>query len=272
MRIIYFSLTPHTYAAHFDDAIIILDSTSDKYLSFIDSAAQYLQFSLSSAFTHNQDGSFTPIKDKNTCDNEFCDTKFDCDLEQLNYWIAHFIENNFITESAQENRKLIAPLPLQPGGLCDYQWDHKPSWKPFKHASKIQIIKAFFQLARIHRIMKRKGINGILDVIKKTAAHHVNLHQSINHATSLATDQEISKLTAAIDAASLLYPKKTFCLAWASTFVLLALKKNWSCNLAIGVQTNLFYAHAWAQIADTVIHDDPVIAKVLSIILKEPHI
>jgi hypothetical protein len=186
------------------------------------------------------------------------------DLEQVNYWIAHFIENNFITENTQENQKLIAPLPLQPGGLCDYQWDHKPSWQPFTHASKLQIIKAFFQLARIHRTMKRTGIGGILDKIKKTAAQHTQLRKP--------TDQEVSTLTAAIDAASLLYPKKTFCLAWASTFVLLALKKNWSCNLAIGIQTNPFYAHAWAQIADSVIHDDPVIAKVLSIILKEPHI
>ena len=261
MNKIYFSLTPHTYAACFDNAIIILDSTNDKYLSFIDDAAQYFQFALSGSFQRNSDGKLVPVESINNGGSEFS-TEFKCDLEQLNDWIEHFIENNFITESSQAKRKVLAPLPLQPGGLSDYKWDHKPSWKPFTQASKIQIIKAFFELAKTHRTMKRGGINGILDAIKKNQANHTNPYQP--------TDQEVGKLAAAIDAASLLYPKKTFCLAWASTFVLLALQKNWSCNLAIGIQTNPFYAHAWAQMAGKVIHDDPVIAKVLSVILKEP--
>jgi hypothetical protein len=256
MNIIHFSLTPHTYAACFDNAIIILDSTNDKYLSFIDDAAQCFQFALNGSFQRNQDGKLSPVKAQ--LDSE----KFNC--EELNDWIEHFIENNFIIESSQANGKGLAPLPLQPGGLCDYKWDHKPSWKPFTESSKIQIIKAFFELAKTHRILKRAGIKGILDAIKKTHANHTSLHQP--------SEQEINLLAAAIDAASLLYPKKTFCLAWASTFVLLALKKNWTCNLAIGIQTNPFYAHAWAQIGENVIHDDPVIAKVLSVILKEPNI
>ena len=263
MNKIHFSLTPHTYAAWFDNAIIILDSTNDKYLSFIDDAAQYFQFTLKSSFQRNSDGKFVSVEAINKIDSEF-NIEFKCDFEQLNDWIEHFIENNFITESSQENRKGLAPLPLQPGGLCDYRWDHKPSWKPFTQTSKIQIIKAFFELAKMHRTMKRGGINGILNKIKKLSSSNAKLHQP--------TDQEVNRLAAAVDAASLLYPKKTFCLAWASTFVLLALQKNWSCNLAIGIQTNPFYAHAWAQMAGKVIHDDPVIAKVLSVILKEPNI
>jgi hypothetical protein len=250
MNAIYFSLTPHTYAARFDHAIIILDSTHDKYVSFIDAAAHYFKLALSDSFARNRDGKLTHINN-------------DIDLEQLNYWITYFIENNFIVESSQAHRKLLAPLPLQPGGLAEYKWDHKPSWQPFSKTSKIQILKAFFTLARIHYLLKLKGIAGILNTLKKASSNQAPLHQP--------TDQEINKLAAAIDSASMVYPKKTYCLAWASTFVLLALKKNWSCSLVIGIQTNPFYAHAWAQTADTVIHDDPAIAKVLSIILKEPH-
>lgn len=250
MSMIYFSLTPHTYAARFDNAIIILDSINDTYLSFIDSAAHYFQLVLSDSFTRNQDGKLTPINN-------------DVDIEQLNYWITHFIENNFIIESSQVHRKLIEPLPLKAGGLVEYRWDHKPSWKPFSKTSKIQILKAFFTLARIHYLLKRKGIAAILDAIKKNSTNRTLLRQP--------TEQEINALATAVDAASLIYPKKTYCLAWASTFVLLALKKNWSCNLVIGIQTNPFYAHAWAEVTDKVIHDDPAIAEVLSIILKEPH-
>lgn len=257
MSTIYFSLTPHMYAAHCDDAIILLDSASDKYLSFIDDAAQCFQLALNSSFSRNTDGHLTLIKHESS-------KKFDGEVEKLNYWINHFVTNNFITESHKEHRKFLAPLPLKPGGLSDYKWDHKPSWKPLAKTSKIQIIRACMQLAKTHRTMKHKGIEGILDAIKKTVHNCKNLRQP--------TEQEIAQLAAAVDAASLLYPKKTFCLAWASTFVLLALKKNWSCNLAIGVQTNPFYAHAWAQIGAKVIHDDPVIAQVLSVILKEPNI
>ena len=255
MSLIYFSLTPHTYAARFDNAIIILDSTNDNYLSFIDTAADYLQFALNSQFRRDQAGKLSPAESKNPQEGT-------CDLEQLNYWISHFLENNFIQESTQEKQKNIAPLPIKAGGLIEYQWDHRPSWKPFAQSSKMQIIKAFFTLAHVHRTLKRKGIKGVLDAIKKTTVQHTHLHQP--------TELEINALAKAIDAASLLYPKKTYCLAWASTFVLLALRKNWTCNLAIGIQVNPFYAQAWAEIENQVIHDDPVIAKVLSIILKEP--
>lgn len=257
MNTVYFSLTPHIYAACFDNAVIILDSNSDKYLSFIDSAAHYFQLALNGEFQRTTDGKLVPVK--NEISIECAD-----DLDQLNYWVNHFIENNFVAESTQTNRKLLAPLPLKLGGLIEYCWDHKPSWKPFTKISKIQIIKALFALARVHRMLKRQGINGILNAIKQAHAQHPDLHQP--------TEQEIEQLSSTIDAASLLYPKKTYCLAWAATFVLLALKKNWSCNLAIGIQTNPFYAHAWAQNAGKVIHDDPVIAQVLSIILKEPTI
>lgn len=250
-----FSLTSNIYAARFDNAIILLNSSNDKYLSFIDSAAQYFQMILSGEFQYDSNKKFLPIKKLNG--------KFNSDVEELNYWINHFVENNFIEECHNKEQKLIAIDPLQSGGLIEYQWDHKTSWKPFALASKLGIIKAIFELARVHKTMKQKGIGGVLNSIKKIKNKHKNLFKP--------TDKEIKKLASAVDAATILYPKKTFCLAWASTFVLLALKKNWKSSLVIGIQTNPFYAHAWAQIDGKVVHDDPVIAKVLSIILKEPN-
>lgn len=254
MSLIYFSLTSHVYAARYENSIIILDSFNDQYLSFIDDAAQYFEFVLNNSFQQDKDGTFIPVE---------VTGEFKWDLDQLNSSIMHFIGKKLIFESSKEGRKIITPLPLRSGGLIEYCWDHKPSWKPFVQASKIQTIKAFCELVTVHRIMKKKGIKGILDVIKKTSANLKILYQP--------TEQEINKLAETVDAASILYPKKTYCLAWASTFVLLALKKNWPCNLAIGIQTNPFYAHAWAEIAGKVIHDDPIIAQVLSVILREPN-
>jgi hypothetical protein len=245
----YFSLIPTVYAARFDESIILLDGENDKYLSLIGPAALYLSLIL--------ENSFQRIDAMYSCSS----LTISCDPDQLNYWIMHFLEKNFIYETTHQSRKYIAPVPLKAGGLTEYQWDYKSSWKPFSHASKYQIIKALIELARVHRSIRRKGIKGIIVAIQK-ASHAKNAY--------VPNDHEINQLSAAVDAASLLYPKKTFCLAWAATFVLLALRKKWNCSFVIGIQTNPFYAHAWAEIAEKVVNDDPQVAQVLSIILKEP--
>ncbi|MBU4269546.1 lasso peptide biosynthesis B2 protein [Candidatus Dependentiae bacterium] len=255
MQKINFSLTPHIYAAEFDNSIIILDSSTDNYLSLIEEAAQNFKLVLNSNFYLNEENKFVLNENENLEKNNL-------DIEELNEWIAHFIESKYIIKTTGE-RKFIVSLPLKSGGLIDYQWDQKPSWKPFAKSSKIQIIKAFFELKKIHNIMVKLGIKGILDIIQNISKNRKNLF--------IPSEKEIERLSSAVDAASLLYKKKTYCLAWAATFVVLALKKNWKCSLEIGVQANPFYAHAWAIINQKVVNDDPKIAQVLAIILKEPN-
>lgn len=241
---IYFSLTPHIYAARFEKSIIILDTRSDNYLSLIDSAAEYLAFILEHSFDYDSEKKWYT----GNCD----------DLDQLNYWIDYYTELAFIIESTLDKRKTIAAPPLKHGGLSEYQWDSKQSWQPFKNSRRWDIIKAFCMLTKIHRIMKRQGIGGILYRIEKfTKKNRI-----------IPSEAEIKKLIDAIDAASLIYPKKTYCLAWAATFVIMAQKRGWESQLVIGVQSHPFYAHAWAEMNGKVIHDDPLIAEVLSIILK----
>lgn len=243
---IYFSLRAPIYAARFDHAIIILDSDADTYLSLIDDAARYLLIILQQAFAKEANGAYQA-----TCDG--------CDHEKLNFWITHFLERQFIVHSSIPNSKHITH-PLKEGGLCDYRWDTKSSWKPFAHAPICQVFKAWVMLARVHRTMKRSGTKGLLALISSYSEQYRPMRQP--------TDQEIAALASIVDAASILYPKKTFCLAWSATYVCMALKRGWSAHLVIGVQTNPFYAHAWADIEGKVIHDDPEIANVLSIILK----
>lgn len=247
---IYYSLAPHIYAADLGDTTIILDTLQDRYLSFIDDTSEFLKIILNESFDHSSNLMLIPVNNK------------ELNVEDLNYWISYFVKNNFIVESNLETRKSIANGPIKPDGLCEYHWDYKESWQPFKQASKLMVLKALIELARVHRTLKRHGIQGILDAIKSRVTRNKMVNQP--------DEKEIEKLIAAVDAASILYPKKTFCLSWAATFTLMALKNCWPCKLVIGVQANPFYAHAWAQIENKVIHDDPVIAEVLSIILKEP--
>lgn len=247
---ITFTLVPHLYAARYENSIIILDSVQDKYLSVIDDAAKYLAFILEASFIG--DGEFAPVG-----------SAPEIDVQQLNAWIQHFSDKKLIMQSLQDGIvRTPAVQPLRSGGLIEYKWDHKPSWKPFAQAKKSEIPGTVFVLAKVHRALKRHGIKGVLDLI----ASACNKQASYKN----PTESELEVLAATVDVATMLYPKKTFCLAWAATFVLLALKKQWQCQLEIGVQTNPFYAHAWATASGKVIHDDPMIAQVLSIILKEP--
>jgi hypothetical protein len=246
---VYFSLTPYLYAATFDNAIIILDGKADKYLSLIDDAATFFRLILEQQFIVHNNGRYHPACAKKSNEND-----------DYNYWISYFIDRQFIAQSIHPTQ---LKSPLQPGGLIGYRWDTKKEWSPFSSASIVDIIKAYWILARVHRTINKKGILGIITLIKNSAS---------NKNPSIPLSKQIEKLSASVDAASLLYPKKTLCLAWAATFVILALRKNWKMNFVIGVQTNPFYAHAWAETASgDVINDDPLIAQTLAVILQEPY-
>lgn len=245
-------MSPYIYATNFDNAIIILDGTTDKYISLIDDAAVSLRFILATPFTQHQDGAYYPAFDNESLDKD----------DRYNHWISYFIEKKFITQGSGPTQLLA---PLQPGGLKEYRWDtKKASWKPFSIAPLFDVIKAYWILARVHRTIKHKGILGVITLIHKSATNTHNAHTP--------SEKEIQKLSASVDAASLLYPKQTLCLAWATTFAVLALRKKWKINFVIGVQTNPFYAHAWAEtVTGTVINDDPLVAQALSVIFKAPY-
>lgn len=243
-----FSLNESIYAAVFDNSVIILDSSKDKYISLIGFAASYLTMICKYDFIY-ENGAYR---------GENCEEEYD--VTQLNYWIEQFLQKGFI-KNVSTHKKTIAPGPIKKGGLAHYQWDSKVSWKPFFKTSKWEILKAFSQLANVHRSIKKERLNGIVNLIKE------NSHSAFY----VPAASEIEQLAAAVDAATVLYPKKTFCLAWAATFVLLALKRKWKCQFVIGIQTNPFYAHAWAECSGKVVNDDPAITQVLSIILREPN-
>lgn len=251
IKIFHFSLAPYIYATTFHNAVILLDSTADKYISLIDDAAKFLRLILATKFIQHDNNSYYP-ESGNPSDNN----------DIYNYWISYFIEKKFIVHSTTTT---TLTKPLQHGGLKEYRWDtKKASWKPFSIAPFFDVIKAYWILARVHRIIKRKGILGIITLIHTSATHI-----SVEH---IPSDQEIQTLSASVDAASLLYPKQTLCLAWAATFAVLALRRKWKINFVIGIQTNPFYAHAWAEtFSGTVINDDPLVAQALAVIFKAPY-
>lgn len=245
---ICFALSSTIYAAEYEQSIILLDIKNDRYISLIGDAAHYLKIILNTTFTVDKEGVYSSA-DKLI------------DKEQLNHWVREFKGQDFIAVSSSTLFKTIAPGPLIPGGLKEYKWDIKSEWKPFAKASFSDVMYSYFTLIQVYRRMKKKKMAGLFELIKENA---------LSTYSKPYNQEDIDKLTAAVDAATLLYPQKTYCLVWATTFTLMALKKGWPCQLVIGIQTAPFYAHAWASIKERVIGDDPQVAHVLAALCKQP--
>lgn len=58
-----------------------------------------------------------------------------------------------------------------------------------------------------------------------------------------------------LNAATLLYPRKTVCLAWSVALAYAALPQGFPLTLCIGVQNKPFYSHAWLERAGRVVGD-----------------
>ena len=117
-------------------------------------------------------------------------------------------------------------------------------------------------LLRVNFYIKIRGFYPTIQLIKRDCKNPSNY--IIPH------DKELKDLANILNKACLFYPTRTKCLEWAITFVLLALKRKWKCNLEIGVQNYPFLAHAWVECGGKVIMDSQDLREELAIILNEP--
>lgn len=246
----YFRLPNDIYVGKCGSDLIILDIQKDKYFSLTDQAADFFQAALKTEFTQSEQKYHSKELAK------------EIEPELLNTMIAHFKERGLIEETDSNMGRLITPGPLKEGGLANYQWDYKSSLAPFGKTSKIAVLRAFWTVCKVNWFLRRRGIAGVMQMIRKAAGTKKGF--------TIPSEQELQALSDSVDIACAFYPKKVYCLGWASTFVLLALKKGWKCSLAIGVQGVPFYAHAWAECDGKVINDEPIVQEYLTVLLKEP--
>lgn len=246
----HFRLAKDIYVGKWGSDLIILDVQKDKYFSLTDQAADFFQAAIKTEFTQ--------------LDEKYA-SSFDLkgiDQELLTTMLVHFKKLGLIEETDTLGSREITAGPLKEGGLANYQWDYKSSLAPFSKTSKISIFRAFWALCKVNWQLKRQGIAGVMKAIQREA------HKKRDFI--IPSDHELQMLSDSVDIACALYPKKVYCLGWAATFVLLALKKGWRCSLAIGVQGVPFYAHAWAECNGKVINDDTIVQEYLTVLLREP--
>lgn len=125
-----------------------------------------------------------------------------------------------------------------------------------------EVFKAIMMVIKVHSYMKIKGFYSTIQWIKNSCKNNVDYR--------IPSIVDLEDLFNIVNKACMIYPKRTKCLEWAITFIILALKRQWKCNLEIGVQNYPFLTHAWVECDGKVIKDSQDLRKGLSIILNEP--
>ena len=246
----YFQLPTNIYAGKWGDSIIILDAEKDKYFSITEEAAQLFLATLDSKFEYSDDQYIPAIQ------------LSDISSELVTPMISQFIEQGFVEKVDKKNSLRTVNAPLKDGGLSDYVWDYKSSWAPFAKTPKRKILSSFVTLCRVNKLIKKHGIKGVMDEVVKEK----NKRQEYR----VPSAEEIKQLSDCVDVACALYIKKVYCLGWASTFALEALKRGWESSLLIGAQAIPFYAHAWAECNGQVVNDDSRVREYLAVLFREP--
>lgn len=229
----YYHLSNHIYVTQFRDELILLDTIADRYTVCFKE--------------------FTELLGKLLGEKS-------APLSPQEYSFVQKLVDAHILQTAE------APFPYSIDKKLDSPGVANVDWRlPLEDVSigfNFQILHALFVLIKIHCLIKFKGFCSTICLIKK--ARKENLSYKIPN------DEELTHLANVLNQACLFYPTRTKCLEWAMTYVLLALKRGWKCNLEIGVQNYPFFAHAWVECNGRVVMDDQNLRKGLSIILNEP--
>jgi len=229
----HYHLNDHIYLGQFREDLILLDTKSDKY------TICFKEFSsLLARILEERSSSLSP-------------------------------QDQFSTQKLMEEgilQKKEIPFPYFIDKKIDSQGVPNVDWRLPLENKKVSLnfpaLKAFFILVKVNYYIKWKGFYETIQLIKK-----VHSKQS---SYKIPPESELKNLANVVNKACLIYPFRTKCLEWAMTYVLLALKRGWKCNLEVGVQNYPFFAHAWVECDGKIVMDDQNLRKELAIILNEP--
>ena len=232
--------------AQFQDELILLDTKKDKYTICFQQFSDLFSNFLEKDFSYS-DRKLISFSSSNELTSQ-----------ELSY-IQKLLDNNVI-ERQNSPYPFYIDRKLTSHGVSNVDWRLPLENK--KISFNLHVLGALFTLIKVNFYMKFRGLYRTIQLIKKA---HSNRSKYI-----IPQNEELRKLANIVNKACLLYPARTKCLEWAMTFVLLALKRGWKCNLEIGVQNYPFFAHAWVECNGKVIMDSQDLREGLAIILNEP--
>ena len=228
----YYHLCPSIYGAQFRQEVILLDVRRDKYTICSPSLSEQLLGLLD----HRDAPSSSNV----------------ADLQAL-------VANGILEEKEWSYSYIIDRKPVSIG-VPNVDWRLPLTNKNVKLSGVVLV--AFMTLLRVHWTIRVLGFEQAIRLIQKARKGQLNY--------IIPSPDALDDLVSILNKACLIYPKRTKCLEWAMTFVLLALKRQWKCNLEIGVQNYPFMAHAWVECDGNVVMDSQDLREGLAIILNEP--
>ena len=241
---IHIHLRDHIYLAQFRDEFILLDTKRDKYTICFQQFSELLMSHLEGTKT-NSDGTTLNISGEQSPQ----------DLENI---------QKLITDNIIEKKDTLYPFyidrKLHSHGVSNVDWKLSIENKGMR--LNFSVFKAFMTLLKVNYFLKKRGLYSAIQLIKNNRKNQTNYF--------IPKEEELRGLSNIVNKACLIYPIKTKCLEWSITFVLLALKRRWKCNLEIGVQNYPFLSHAWVECDGKVVMNSQDLRKALAIILNEP--
>lgn len=232
------------YMTQFRDELILLDIKRDKYIICCQGVSALLLELLS--------GKKLSISTSSSIGGELILTGAPATIKNL-------LDDNII-----EKKEFPFPFYIDRKALSDgvSNVDWSLTLKNTKTPLSVDVIKALITLIKVNFYIKARGFYSAICLIKKSRKNNVNY--------IIPSSEELRTLAKIVNKACLIYPSRTKCLEWVMTFVLLALKRNWKCNLEIGVQNYPFMAHAWVECNGQVVMDSQGLREGMGIILNEP--
>lgn len=239
-RMQYYHLKNNIYISVFNQKPILLDTLRDRYIFIHENEFKILNYII--------DNNISTLKK---------------DSEVLNK-LETFIHEGILNPDPQNEKFPFFPFDtVESSGIFNLMWDPDKHYIQNENKTNIFLIfKTYLALFRIYTILHCKGLDSLINCIKK---------QKGTNCCTMVEEDKIQNLVASLNQACKMFPWRIRCLEWSSTLVFLLLKKNVKANLVIGVQTNPFLAHAWVEYNGVVINDDSSLKESLARILIEPY-
>jgi hypothetical protein len=241
----HYHLSDHIYIAQFQDELILLDTKQDKYTICFKEFSGLLVNLLEGKQSASEGKLFSSSSAQFSSQEQFI--------------IQKLIDDNII-EKREGRYPFHIDRKLDSEGVSNVDWNLPLENK--KIHLNFSTLRAFITLLQVNFFIKFRGLHATIQLIKKSRKNHLNY--------IVPQDEELENLANLVNKACLIHPTRIKCLEWAITYVLLALKQKWKCNLEIGVQNYPFFAHAWVECDGKVVMDSQDLREGLVIILNEP--
>lgn len=229
----YYHLSDHIYLGQFQEELILLDARADKYTV---------------CFKEFSDLIARILKEKSPS------------LSPQDQFSIQKLHEGGVLQRKDTPFPYFIDIKSDSYGVSNVDWRLPLGNK--KVNMSFAVLKAFFILLKINYFMKWRGFYSTIQLMKKIRSQQSSFE--------IPQERELRDLANILNKACLIYPTRTKCLEWAMTYVLLALKRGWKCNLEVGVQNYPFFAHAWVECGGRVVMDDQNLREGLTIILNEP--